>query len=172
MDWPQAEPIETARLTLEPLSVDHADEMLEVLDDPRLHEFIGRAPPSPAELRTRYALQAAGHSPDRRQGWLNWIVRVRETGVAVGTVQATLSPAGAGTSAEVAWVIGVGHQRRGYATEAAGAMARWLRGHGANTLTAHIHPDHKASAGVARHLGLTPTNVVEGRETRWVSGGD
>jgi RimJ/RimL family protein N-acetyltransferase len=90
VDWPTAEPIETPRLTLEPLRVEHAGEMAEVLADPRLYDYIGGTPPSPAQLRTRYALQVAGHSPDRRHGWLNWIVRERGTDAAIGSVQATI----------------------------------------------------------------------------------
>ena len=169
MDWPAAEPIETPRLTLEPLRVGHAGEMFEVLADLRLYEYIGGAPPSPAQLKTRYALQVAGHSPDGRHGWLNWIVRERATGAAVGTVQATLSRVDTLLEAEIAWIVGTAYQRRGYAGEAAGAMVGWLRGMGANTVVAHIHPNHEASMGVARHLGLTPTNILEGGETRWES---
>jgi len=171
MEWPTATPIETPRLTLEPLRVEHAGEMHPVLDDPALHAYIGGEPPTADQLRRRYAIQASGHSPDHSQGWLNWIVRERETGAATGTVQATLTrPADSRLRAEVAWVIGAAHQRRGYAREAAGAMVQWLRGHGAETITAHIHPEHRASIAVAAHLGLTATNLVEGGEIVWRAG--
>ena len=33
--------------------------------------------------------------------------------------------------------------------------------------TAHIHPGHEASMGVARHVGLRPTDIIEGGERRW-----
>jgi len=164
VDWPAAEPIQTARLTLEPLRVDHAGEMCEVLGDPALYEYTGGKPPSLEDLRTQYAMQAVGRSPDGRHGWLNWIARDRETGAAIGTVQATLDP---GAGAEIAWIIGVAYQRRGFASEAAGAMVGWLRSQGVQTITAHIHPDHIASMGVARSLGLTATDVIVGGETRW-----
>jgi len=169
VDWPTAEPIETPRLTLEPLRVEHAGEMAEVLADPRLYDYIGGGPPSPAQLRTRYALVVAGHSPDRRHGWLNWIARERDTGAAVGSVQATIGVVGDRWEAEVAWVIGTAHQGHGYATEAAGAMVAWLRSRGVQTVTAHIHPEHDASMGVARNLGLTATDVPDDGETLWVS---
>jgi len=172
VEWPTAEPIDTPRLTLEPLRVEHAGEMADVLGDPRLYEYVGGAPPSPAQLTTRYALQVAGHSPDRRHGWLNWIVRERATGAAVGTVQATLTAVDHGRDAEIAWVIGTAYQRRGYAKEAAGAMVGWLRRQAIGTVIAHIHPNHEASMGVARHLGLTATDVIEGGETRWASPGE
>lgn len=167
MDWPAAEPIETPRLTLEPLQVEHAGEMVEVLSAPALYEYIGGRPPSLEQLRARYTRQAVGHSPDGCQGWLNWIARDRETGIAVGTVQATLTAADGGLTAEIAWVVGAAHQRRGYAKEAAAAMVEWLRAKGIDAITAHIHPGHKASIGVAARLGLTATDVAEDGETRW-----
>jgi RimJ/RimL family protein N-acetyltransferase len=169
VEWPTTEPIDTARLTLEPLGVDHASEMADVLADPGLYEYVGGTPPSEAELEPRYALRVVGHSPDGHQGWLNWIVRERATGAAVGTVQATLTDLAGRFEAEIAWIIGSAYRRRGYATEAAGAMVEWLRCHATSAIVAHIHPDHEASMGVARRLGLTPTDILEAGETRWVS---
>jgi RimJ/RimL family protein N-acetyltransferase len=161
--WPSPAEITTERLILEPLRVEHADELAPALDDLRLHEFIGGQPATADELRRRYALQAVGHSPDGRQGWLNWIARHRQTGAPVGTVQATLNPG----VAEVAWVIGVAHQRQGYAREAAAALAGWLRALGGYTLIAHIHPEHHASIAVAKRIGLRPSDVMVDGERRW-----
>ncbi|MFI6872479.1 GNAT family N-acetyltransferase [Streptomyces sp. NPDC050400] len=157
-------PIRTERLTLLPLEVAHADEMAAVLADPALYVFTGGEPPTPAALRVRYARQVAG-PPDPGTDWLNWVVRVATAGDAgdargplAGYVQATVT---AGRSAEVAWVVGVAWQGRGIAREAALGMARWLAGHGTRELTAHIHPDHHASAAVARALGLTPAGAPD-----------
>jgi hypothetical protein len=44
--------VRTARLALEPLRAEHATEMVAVLADPRIYEFIGDAPPSEDELRS------------------------------------------------------------------------------------------------------------------------
>jgi RimJ/RimL family protein N-acetyltransferase len=167
VDWPAAEPIETARLTLEPLRVDHAGEMREVLGDPALYRYTGGKPPSLDELRTRYAMQAVGRSPDARHGWLNWIARDRDTGAAVGIVQTTLGRSAGPLEAEIAWIIGVPYQHRGFAVESATAMVEWLRDRGVQMFIAHIHPGHGASMSVARRLGLTATDVIEGGETRW-----
>lgn len=166
-DWPVPEPIATGRLDLEPLRVQHAEEMAPLLDDARLHAFTGGRPATVEELRTRYARQSVGHSPDGRQGWLNWIVRRRDDGVAVGTVQATVFRDGAASAAELAWVVAVGQQGHGYAREAAAAVADWLDGHDVHTLIAHVHPDHHASAAVARHLGMRATDITVDGETRW-----
>jgi RimJ/RimL family protein N-acetyltransferase len=166
--WPAAEVIETERLLLEPLRADHAVEMAAVLDDERLHAFIGGRPATLEELRARFIRLVAGQSADGSQGWLNWVVRHRRSGVAVGTVQATLRSNGAVT-AEVAWVIAAPHQRRGYAKEASAAMTVWLCHRGVEALVAHVHPTHEASIRVARHLGLTPTDMVEDGEVRWTA---
>jgi len=159
--------IETPRLTLEPLRVEHAEEIAPVLDDAHLHEYIGGLPAAAEQLRGRYARLVAGQSPDRQRGWLNWIIRYRETGAIVGTVQATLHKTSGQISAEMAWVIAAGHQRQGHAKEAASGMVAWLREHGVRVFIAHVHPRHVASIAVARHLGLKPTEVSIDGETRW-----
>lgn len=164
-----AQPIETARLTLEPLRVGHAEEMAAALDDPALHEFIGGEPASADELRERYAVQMVGHSSDAGEGWLNWVIRVRETGDAAGTVQATLRRTGSHLSADVAWVVGTAHQGRGIASEAATAMVAWLREQGVDQVGALVHPAHAASSTVARRLGLVATDDLVDGEVRWTS---
>jgi RimJ/RimL family protein N-acetyltransferase len=157
--------LETERLLLEPLTTAHADEMAPLLDDPALHTSVGGVPLSLEELRARYARQARGRSPDGRERWLNWIVRERASGAAVGYVQATVEVDTC--AAEVAWVIGSRFQGRGYAAEAAAAMVAQLREEDLSVICAHIHPDHAASAGVARAIGLAPTSVIADGEVRW-----
>ncbi len=161
-------PVETLRgpaLVLEPLRVEHAGELAPLLDDSDLHVFTGGAPETLEQLTARYARQVRGRSADGSQQWLNWIVRRADTGEAVGTVQATVFPAS--SSAELAWVIARSHQHRGFARQAADIMATWLRGHGIASLLANIHPEHQASAGVARAIGLSPTDVLVDGEVRW-----
>lgn len=157
----------TKRTTLTALTVDHADEMVHVLSDDRLHEFIGGHPASLDELRDRYRRFVAG--PTEPGGiWLNWIVRSTHNQVAVGTVQATISTTANGqSSADVAWVIGTAWQSKGYATEAARALVDWLCSHGVDDITAHIHPDNHASAVVASRAGLQPTDERHDGETVW-----
>jgi RimJ/RimL family protein N-acetyltransferase len=80
----------TRRLLLSPLRPADAGPMAIVLGDPRLHEFTGGSPASPAALADRYRRLAVG-SPDPAETWLNWIVRLRATAEPVGTVQATVT---------------------------------------------------------------------------------
>jgi RimJ/RimL family protein N-acetyltransferase len=154
--------IPTARLVLEPLRVAHASEMAAVLADPALHAFTGGAPLGEEELRRRYERLVAG-SPDPGVAWRNWVIRVIAEDRLAGTVQATLT----GDVAEVAWVVGTPWQGRGIATEAARALVGRLRGEGVATVVAHIRPDHRASAAVARAAGLAPTRDERDGEVRW-----
>jgi RimJ/RimL family protein N-acetyltransferase len=157
----------TERLDLEPLTADHAAELAPVLDDIALHEFIGGAPP-PAPLAQRYAPWRHGAHPTGIS-WGNWVMRVRGTGIAVGTMQVTMPAGGpAAGLAEVAWVVGLQAQGRGYAKEAACRLVALLREAGW-TVAAHIHPAHLASQRVARAAGLAPTQDVQDGEIRWVT---
>jgi RimJ/RimL family protein N-acetyltransferase len=133
-----------------------------------LHEFIGGRPLGLDELRDRYERLVVGWSPDGHERWLNWVVRELTSGLAVGVVQATVTP-GAPQQAQLAWTIAVGFQGRGYAREAAAAVAGWLTRRGVGELIAHIHPDHVASSRAADSLGLAPTQEIVAGELRWSS---
>ena len=74
---------------------------------------------------------------------------------AVGMLQAAFSDQG--RAADIAWAVGVPWQGQGIASEAARAVVGWLERRGVATITAHIHPDHHASATVATRAGLRPT---------------
>lgn len=145
--------------------------MVSVLADPRLYAYTGGEPPTLDVLRARYRRQVTGRSDDGTAGWLNWVVRSRADGAAVGYVQTTLTvDAGQGV-AELAWVVGAAHQGHGYAREAVAAVVDWLGDEGVGRLVAHVHPAHAASAGVARSVGLAPTATVVDGEVRWESSG-
>ncbi|XVQ08791.1 GNAT family N-acetyltransferase [Spirillospora sp. CA-255316] len=167
MHRPITETVQTPRLRLEPLAVHHAEEMADVLGDPRLHRYIGGAPLTLEELRARYEHLVAGPSLFHQEQWLNWIVRRRRDGRAVGTVQATVTPGPDGPRASVAWVIGMPYQGFGFASETARALVDWLTAHGVRHVVANVHPGNLASAAVARRAGLHPTGEHAGDEEVW-----
>jgi RimJ/RimL family protein N-acetyltransferase len=156
----------TGRLRLQSLRVEDAEEMVDVLADPALHEFTGGKPATLDELRDRFESWTRGSGSDA-EVWLNWIVRRAEDDLAVGTVQATIVDADDRCEALLAWTVGTAWQRRGYATEAAGALVRWLEQRGVGSIVAHIHPDHVASANIATRAGLRPTTGVVDGEIVW-----
>jgi len=170
--WPVDQALRTARLMLEPLRVEHADELAPVLDEPALHTYIGGQPATAAELRERYARQVVGRSSDGSQLWFNWVLREEDTGQALGYLQASVLTEHNAPVAEVAWVLGVPSQGRGFASEAALEVVRWLLERGSTVIIAHIHPEHRASIGVAKAIGMSPTATVVDGEVRWESAGE
>jgi len=157
----------TDRLTIEPLTRGHAAELFAVLDDPQLHEFTGGSPLPLAALTDRYTRLESRRSTDGTEHWCNWMLRERDTGSAVGTLEATLPAGGPDRGpAYVAWVVGRRAQGRGYASEAALSLVDRLRSAGW-TVVAHIHPRHAASQRVASRAGLRPTEHVVDGEVRW-----
>jgi RimJ/RimL family protein N-acetyltransferase len=161
----QASEIRTERLVLTPLRVADAPEMVDVLADAALNEFIGGEPPTLDGLAALYRSQVAG-PPDGDEIWHNWILRLLDDDSAVGFVQATV----VGERADLAWVVGVPWQGQGYASEAGTGMKGWLGETGTQQFEAHIHPEHTASQRVARAIGLVATSEMdeEGEEI-WTS---
>jgi RimJ/RimL family protein N-acetyltransferase len=157
--------LSTGHLRIEPLTADDAHDLFPVLDDPALGRYTGELPPEYVEaLRARFERWEQRRSPDGDELWLNWAVRLREDQRAIGVIQATVAD---GETA-VAWTIGTAFQRRGYATEAGGALLPWLRAAiGDATIVAWIHPDHLASQAVARHIGLRPSDRLRDGEVAW-----
>lgn len=143
--------------------------MVVVLADPALHEFTGGQPATLDQLRERYAAWVKG-SGSADELWLNWIVCRSTDGAAVGTVQATILNPDTDAEALVAWTIGTPWQRQGYAGEAATGLVSWLVAHSVESVVAHVHPDHEASAAVASRVGLRPTDAVVDGEVVWRRG--
>ena len=139
-------------VTLEPQLASHAADLYSVLSDPSLYTFIdAKEPASEEALRQRLAHLESRLSPDGTEHWLNWIVRNR-AGELVGYVQATVTP---DRSAEIAYVLGRAHWRRGYAYAACTAMIGELRkSYGVTRLTATLDPANEASLALLRKLGL------------------
>lgn len=145
-------PVAGEGVTLEPQLASHAAELYAVISDPTLYEFIdAKEPESEASFRDRLKRLESRRSPDGTEHWLNWIVR-NASGDLVGYVQATVTP---DHSAEIAYVLGRAHWRKGYATAACRAMIGELRsGFGVARLTATLDPANAASLALLRKLGL------------------
>lgn len=140
--------------------------MYPVLCHRELYEFTGGEPPhSRADVAAWFRALESRQSPDGQERWLTWIVHLQDSGAALGYVQATVK----GGVADIAWVIGVDWQGQGYAKEAASALVSWLLASGVAGITAHVHPEHFASLGVARAAGLAFTGRLLDGEQVWAS---
>jgi hypothetical protein len=83
--------IRAGDLVLEPQVEAHAAEMFAVLSDPAIYEFENESPPSEARLAGRFRRLESRRSPDGRERWLNWVVRL-PSGELAGYVQAMVRP--------------------------------------------------------------------------------
>ena len=157
--------LSTERLRIEPLAADDADDLFPLLDDPALGRYTGELPPDDVEaLRARFERWEPRRSPDGAELWLNWAVRLRDDGRAIGALQATVSD----SETAIAWTIGTAFQRQGFATEAGRALLPWLRAAmGDAAIVAWIHPDHLASQRVAGGIRMRPSDRVRDGEIAW-----
>lgn len=146
-------------LVLEPLVVDHADEMFAVLAEPRLYQFLGYGPPpSLAHLRHVYAQLERRTSPDGAEQWLNWIVRP-PAAEPIGFVQATLvAPA----TAWVAFVFASRHWGKGLARRATATMIAHLEAaYACSTFLATVEQANARSIAMLAALSFLPATPAE-----------
>jgi RimJ/RimL family protein N-acetyltransferase len=146
-------------LVLEPLVVDHADEMFPVLSEPKLYAFLGYGPPpSLAHVRHVYTQLERRMSPDGAERWLNWIVRP-PAAPPIGFVQATLvEPA----TAWVAFVFASRHWGKGLARTATAAMIAHLEAaYGRSTFLATVERANVRSIAMLTALSFRPATPAE-----------
>jgi ribosomal-protein-alanine N-acetyltransferase len=151
------------RLALEPIEGRHAEALFGLLQDPSIYVYVPTEPPaSVSALRERYEYLARRKSPDGREAWLNWAVRVQETGAYAGTIQATVRP---DATALLAYELGAGHRGAGYATEACEAVIRELvDGHGVAEVVALVDTRNARSIRLLERLGFERTRHVVGAD--------
>ena len=155
-----------SRLELIPVTGHHAEQMFCVLSDQELYRFTGGEPPASLEaVRRWFTALETRKSPDGLEQWLTWIVRLADTKVCIGYVQATVKDG----QADIAWLIGTEWQGRGLAKEAVLLMRDLLAANSIHRLEAHIHPEHVASQRVARCAGLSLTEKFADGEQIWVT---
>ena len=144
-------PIETDRLVLEPIRSDHADALFAGLQETSLYTYETELPPHDLRaLRARYAALGSGRSPYDDQHWLNWILVLREGGIAVGYAQATVDDDL--DDAVIGYLMLSAYQRRGLATEGIGAMVQHLIAGGVRAIRAYIDVRNTASIALVERL--------------------
>ena len=153
LPW-QPAPIETARLTLRPHTMDDLDDLLEFHSDPEVVRFV----PWPVRDReqTREALEAK--LPRARVteegGWLVLAIELRETHRVVGEVLLKCESLEHG-NAELGFALHGGYQRHGIGYEAATAMLELAVGElGVRRVTATLDARNEASAALLEKLGM------------------
>ncbi|HEU5169097.1 MAG TPA: GNAT family N-acetyltransferase [Gemmatimonadales bacterium] len=156
--------LDTDRLRLLPLSADAIDALL-TGDGKRLTALTDAVFPDPVRpppltegvlpmVRDRLRADPA------QEGWWTWVVVRKDTREAVGSVGF-----GGGPDTEGAVMLGYATypdvEGRGYATEAARALARWaLAQPGVRRVCASMPPDNRAAIRVAQKVGMRLLGTV------------
>lgn len=166
---PAFEAIETERLRLRRSRPDDAEEISRYRSDPDVNRQQGWERTDPEGVR-RDIEEMAARAPGEPGGWVQFTVEERRGGSLVGDVG--LSPAdGEPGVIKVGYTIDPAHQRRGYATEAVGALVRYaFEELGADVVRAYASAENAASIRVAERVGMRLIERFEGEDEdgRWV----
>ena len=143
--------IKAERFTLEPLVAAHADAMFVVLGDPAIYEYESEPPQSLKGLRERYAGLESRRSPNGREQWFNWVIRLPSSQLA-GYVQATVYPDG---RAAIAYEMASAYWGRGLGHQAVTAMiGELVAQHGVRSLSAVLKRQNHRSMRLLQRLGF------------------
>ena len=108
-----------APFALEERGVVHAEDLFQAIRDANLYEFLDEDPPgSVAELAAKLARSESRLSPDGKEHWLNWVIRMG-SGALAGYVQATIEET---KDVNIAYVVAQEFQGRGVASAAVRQM--------------------------------------------------
>jgi len=146
---------ESERLVYERITKQHAQELKDCLCDPKVYENVDDGiAPTFDELLQSFASRELG-SPEQREDetWVDYAVRIKESRVAIGRVEATIIE----SRAEVAYMLGVSYWRQGYGSESILWLQRFLQeNYGVKEFWATVTPGNEASKRL-----LLKNNYVE-----------
>jgi RimJ/RimL family protein N-acetyltransferase len=132
--------------------------MFDVLSDPAIYEFENEPPASQEWLTRRFERLEQRRSPDGKDQWLNWIIRLPD-GAAAGYVQATVLPS---ATAYVAYELNSRYWRRGIGGSAVSAMLDELRlMYGVEVFMAILKAGNFRSRELLRSLGFSMATSAE-----------
>jgi RimJ/RimL family protein N-acetyltransferase len=141
--------LESKRLVYERITRNHAKEMERVLCDPRVYVHVddGISPTFDALVES-FLLREIGSSGNRRhETWVDYMVRTKDSQVAIGRVEATVIE----HRAEVAYILGVDYWGKGYGSESLVWLQHFIqKNFGVREFWATVTPGNESS----KHLLL------------------
>jgi RimJ/RimL family protein N-acetyltransferase len=151
------EVVRTDRLLLRPMREDDVDAIVRAFEDPENQRWLS-APPSPYTRADAVEFVTA-IAPGGRAAGTDLTCALEADGEFVG-VAGLHSLSSGRLGPEIGYWIAFWARRRGYAAEAAGALAEWALAHGAPR--AHLFADvgNAPSQAVARRAGFVEEGVV------------
>jgi RimJ/RimL family protein N-acetyltransferase len=136
--------LESKRLVYERITQNHAKELESVLCDPRVYIHVDDGvAPTFDQLLESFVLRETGSSGNRsNETWIDYIVRTKDSQVAIGRVEATVIE----HRAEVAYILGVEYWGKGYGSESLVWLQYFLqKNYEVEELWATVTPGNKAS---------------------------
>jgi len=131
--------------------------MFDLLSDPAIYRYENEPPASVEWLRARFTRLESRRSPDGREQWLNWVIRLPNSELA-GYLQASVHPSG---RAAIAYVLASRHWGRGLGTQAVAAMIEELGGnHGVTDLSAVLKRRNVESLRLLERLSFSHANAA------------
>jgi RimJ/RimL family protein N-acetyltransferase len=152
--------LSTPRLILRPWTPTDGDRLFEILQEPRIFQYFPKTSAPPRTWVEKYIAHHLKHWHERGCG--HWAVVTQEDNMVIGWTGLEYLPELEQT--EVAYLLSVQAQGRGYATEAARAAVEF--GFGTchlSVLIGLVHPENAASIRVLEKCGL----VLNDRLTLW-----
>jgi aminoglycoside 6'-N-acetyltransferase len=157
------EPLVTPRLLLRRSRPEDAAGISAYRTDPEVHRYQGWERTDPGGIRTEI-VEMASRAPGQSGGWVQLSVEGRETGSLVGDVGLSRNDGEPGVI-KVGYTIAPRFQRRGYATEAVGALVGYaFDALGAEVVRAYASAENLSSIRVAEKVGLRLVEEFEHRE--------
>ena len=152
--------LRSVRLRLEPLSVHHAADVYDALQDDRLYTYISDTPPQTlAALEKRFGLLEKGRSPSGTDLWLNWIAYLHQDGEPVGWLQATVHQ---DQTADLAYIVFAEHSHQGYARETCRAVLTYLFAEQSCVrVSANMDTENERSVRLVEALGFERKELIE-----------
>lgn len=151
------EVVHTDRLVLRPPRREDEDAVLRACQDPEILRWTASLP-DPYTRADAEAWVREISATERADGrGLPCVVEA--DGELVGSAGLHLRPGGNGSAVEVGYWTAPWARRRGYAAEAARALADWAFLHGAEQVHLLTFPGNTASQGVARRAGFRPDGI-------------
>jgi RimJ/RimL family protein N-acetyltransferase len=158
--------IATERLVLRRFRAADAPVLAEYRSDPEVARYQSWDAPFPL-LRAETAVANFIASDAGRAGWFQYAVERAEDRALIGDVAVHLHDNL--KQAEIGFTLATAYQKRGYATEAVGAvLGRLFRVQGLHKVSGECDARNVASAGLMERLGFT----LEGRlrQQTWIKG--
>jgi ribosomal-protein-alanine N-acetyltransferase len=155
-------PAHPPTFSLEPIVVAHAAEMFEALRDPALYTYLDIEPwQDLAQVQGTFARWETRTSPNGKEAWLNWAIRLG-TGELAGYVQATVFKPGVSW---IAYMLSPQHWGKGVARAATAVAIRHLEAdHGVSTVLACAEQANARSIALAQALGFERASPAQDAE--------